>query len=165
MHPQIEAVFDEAENRYLHPDEINVLTQYVNTLPSRLETYRTLRDRELEIMQPVADQLVNEMPNESLPNLERCIKNSILVLRSCALGMLLEDEQLVRQRLEGWLSTTAQAYNSYAIDATLYRIMERQLAQVLSPQQMSLFRPMFGLAQRLLMNVEDEPLTAATIGW
>ncbi|MBW4654047.1 MAG: hypothetical protein KME20_13575 [Kaiparowitsia implicata GSE-PSE-MK54-09C] len=165
MHPKIEAVFDDAENRYLKPEELGVLTQYVDTLPGRLTTYRALRDRELEIMQPVADQLVSELPGEAVATLERCIKNAILVLRSCALGMLLEDEALVQQRLEGWLSQSAQAYSSTAIDTVLYRLLEQQLSQVLGSQQMALFHPMFSLAQRLLTVEEEEPLTAATIGW
>lgn len=66
MPPQLEAIFDDAESRYLKPNELQLLSQYVDSLPVRLSAYRTLRDRELEVMQLVADQLQAQLPNEKL---------------------------------------------------------------------------------------------------
>lgn len=163
MHSQIDSIFDEAENRYLSPDELNVLSQYVGSIPERLEAYRAIRDRELEIMQHVADQLVAAMPQEKIENLERSIKNALLVLRYCAMGMLLNDEQFVKQRISDWIAQTMKAYNTGAIDATLYSLLSQHLNQVLSPSHLSVISPMLTLAQQTLL--EQEPASAATIGW
>lgn len=163
MHPQIESIFDEAENRYLNPDELKVLSQYVSSIPERLEAYRAIRDRELEIMQQVADQLVAAMPQEKVENLERSIKNALLVLRYCSMGMLLNDEQFVKHRLTDWIAQTMKAYNTIAIDKTLYQLLGQHLTQVLSPQHRNLIDPMLTLTQQILL--EQEPATAASIGW
>jgi hypothetical protein len=150
MHPQIEALFDEAESRYLKPEELGLLSEYVQSLPVRLLTYRTLRDRELDIMQPVADQLQMELPQEKIENLERAIKNTLLTLRYCAMGMLLNDETFVKERLVSWLGGTMTLYNSQAINSTLYRLLHQQISQVLGTQATSLLTPHLLMAQTLL---------------
>lgn len=151
MHQHLETLFDEAENRYLKPEELKLLSQYVESLPQRMETYRLLRDQEIELMQQVADQLQTALPQEKTEALERSIKNALLMLRYCAMAMLLNDESFVAERLLGWLSRTMQAYDSQKIDATLYRLLNQRLTQVFSPQQMSLLSPPLLLAQKSLL--------------
>ncbi|HEY9621863.1 MAG TPA: hypothetical protein V6C78_16015 [Crinalium sp.] len=163
MDKKLENIFDDAENRYLNPDELGVLSQYVDSLPDRLDAYRTLRDREIDVMQKVVDQLQAELPQESIDTLERCIKNALLTLRYCAMGMLLNDEELVRTRLTGWLGQMAKVYNTQAIDSALYRLLEQELSQALNPQHMAFLKPMLTLAQEILFG--QEPLTAAALGW
>ncbi|MEB3337538.1 MAG: hypothetical protein VKJ46_08760 [Leptolyngbyaceae bacterium] len=151
MDAQIATIFDEAESRYLKSEELNILSQYVSSLPQRLETYRLLRDKELEIMQQVADQLQLAMPQETTANLERCLKHALLMLRYCAMSMLLNDESFVKERLLGWLSQTVQAYNTQAIDSTLYRLLNQRLSQVFNPGQLGLLNPPLKLAQTTLL--------------
>ncbi|MDX2097380.1 MAG: hypothetical protein SFW36_06350 [Leptolyngbyaceae cyanobacterium bins.59] len=151
MHKQIEELFDEAENRYLKTEELNVLSQYVSSLPERLETYRLIRDQELDIMQQVVDQLQKQMPDEPIANLERSIKNALLVVRHCAMGMLLNDENYIQDRALNWLSRTAQVYNTQTIDTVLYRLLTQRLSQVLTPQQLGLFNPFLQLVQQRLL--------------
>lgn len=151
MHQHLETLFDEAENRYLKPEELKLLSQYVESLPQRMEAYRLLRDQEIELMQQVADQLQAALPQEKTEALERSIKNALLMLRYCAMAMLLNDESFVVERLLGWLSRTMQAYDSQKIDATLYRLLNQRLTQVFSPQQMSLLSPPLLLAQKSLL--------------
>lgn len=165
MHPQLESVFDEAENRYLKPEELGLLSHYVSSLPDRLETYRVLRDRELEIMQQVADNLVASLPNEAQAHLERTIRNGLLVLRYCAMGMLLEDETFVQGRIQGWLKETIQAYETPHIEAKLYALLTQFLMQSLTTAQMALLQPMLALAQATLLGSHEEPLTASVLGW
>lgn len=152
MHPDIEALFDEAENRYLKSEELSLLNTYVDSLPERLETYRQLRNREVEIMQPVADELEAALPKESQENLERSLKNAILLLRHCAMSMLLSDENFVRNRLLTWIEKTSRVYNTQGIDRVLYPLLERRLSQVLTAQQLSLIKPPLTMAQSALLS-------------
>jgi hypothetical protein len=147
MHPQIEALFDEAETRYLKPEELTLINQYVGSLPARLDVYRTVRDRELEVMQWVADQLQTQLPQESVEALERSLKNALLVLRYCAMGMLLDDEAFVQTRLLRWMTETLKAYDTRAIDEMLYRLLNQRLVQTLSQKQASLFIPQLQKAE------------------
>lgn len=153
MHPQINAIFDEAEKRYLKPEELEILNTYVDSLPKRMETYRRLRDMEVEIMQPVADQLQAALPNERQDDLERCLKNALLMLRYCAMSMLLNDDSFVQDRLLGWLEKSAQVYKTYSIDSMLYRLLNQRLSQTLTPQQLNLLKPPLALAQSSLLKL------------
>ncbi len=151
MHPQLETLFEQAESRYLKPEELNLLNQYVESLPERLETYRQLRDREVEIMQAVADQLTDQFPNEDTAILERSLKNALLMLRYCAMSMLLNDDSFVKDRLVSWLSRTVQTYNSQKTDAVLYKLLNQQLSKTLNAKQISLLKPPLTLAQTTLL--------------
>ncbi len=158
MYPQIAALFDEAESRYLKPEELSILGQYVQSLPARVTTYRTLRDRELEVMQQVADQLQAEMPQEKIEHLERAIKNALLTLRYCAMGMLLNDENFAKDRLSNWIGGAVHLYNSQSINTTLYSLLNQRLSQVLDVQSMTLLTPYLLLAQTLLQ--QQMPISA-----
>jgi Phycobilisome protein len=147
MNPQIEAVFDDAENRYLKPEELGLISQYTQSISARLETYQSLRDYELEIMQWAADQLQAEMPLESIENLERSIKNGLLMLRCCAMAMLINDQGLIRDRFLAWANSMTTVYGSQHIDAALYRLVNQRLNQVLGGERMRLLMPMLAYAQ------------------
>lgn len=151
MNPNIEDMFDEAENRYLKPEELNHLNQYVDSLPSRLETYRSLRDQEISIMQKVADHLEEKFPNEEIAILERCLKNSLLILRYSAMGMLLNDENFLKNRLINWLEGTAKAYQTEAIDQELYHHLNDCLGETLTTNQVALLNTHLLLAQSVLV--------------
>lgn len=163
MHPQLESIFDEAENRYLKPEELKLINQYVASLPARLETYRNLRDQELEIMQWVADQLQTQFPQEPVEHLERSLKNALLMLRHCSMGMLLDDEAFVEERLLSWVKQTVKVYGTEKIDAALYRLMNQRLTQALGAQQMSFLSPILAMAQNELLS-SAEPVNSAAIG-
>ena len=157
MHPQLAAVLNEAENRYLKPEELKLLVQQVASMPERLDTYRNLRDRELEIVQAVADQLQAALPEEPEENLERCLKNALLMLRYCALSLLINDEDLLERRFLSWVSPLAKVYDTKSVDAKLYRLLNQQLAKVLSAKQLSHLSPSLALAQEAMLSQTQTP--------
>jgi hypothetical protein len=160
MHPQLETIFDEAEHRYLKAEELTVINQYVNSLPERLETYRELRDREMEIMQQVADQLEAALPQETVENLERSLKNALLLLRYSAMGMLLNDEAFVQDRLVDWLTKTMSLHNTRAIDMALFRLLNQRLMQILTTKHINLVGPYIAKVQTAVLQTP----TLATAG-
>lgn len=155
MHPQIETIFDEAEQRYLKTEELSLINQYVDSLPVRLDTYQTLRDRELEIMQQVADQLEAAMPQEAVERLEQSLKHALSMLRYAAMGMLLNDESFVQERLLDWLTKTISIHDTQAIDATLFRLLDQRLKQTLTPIQLDLISPQIAKVQSALQQSPD----------
>jgi Phycobilisome protein len=168
MNSQIEAAFDDAENRYLKPDEIGLISQYTQSLPARLEAYQSLRDHELEMMQWVADQLQAEMPIEPEENLERSLKNALLMLRCCGMAMLVNDQRLIRDRFLSWASSMTKVYESQLIDTTLYGLMNHRLNQVLGKERMSYLMPMLTFAQDSLPSILAQPEpeeNGIAIGW
>jgi hypothetical protein len=147
MNHLIEAAFDDAENRYLKPEEMALVSQYAQSIPARLEAYRSLRDHEIEIMQWVADQIQAEMPIEPVENLERSIKNGLLMLRCCAMAMLLDDESYVQNRFLVWAKPMTEVYGSQVVDTTLHGLMNHRLNQVLGVERMRFLTPLLEQAQ------------------
>lgn len=149
MNPKIESLLNEAEDRYLKSDELASLGHYVVSMPDRLDVYRSLRDREVEIMQPVADQLQTRYPND--PDvLERSIKNGLLILRYCSMAMLLDDVEFVNERIRDWLDQVVQAYESQAIEQFLYQLLEQQIQTVLGVKAQTLLHPYLEAVQAYL---------------
>ncbi len=158
MNSKIATLFDNVETRYLQPEELTMVGQYVESIPVRLDAYRTLRDRELELMQQVADQIQKEMPDARVEDLERSIKNGLLLLRCCAMGMLLNDDTFVQERLLSWLNETLAIYNTKQIDLALHRLLNQRLSQTLTPKQINLLGPHIKKAQTLLLQPTAAPV-------
>jgi len=162
MQPCINGIFDEAENRYLKPEELQLIGQYVSSIADRISAYRALRARELDLIQQAADQLQREMPSTEVAVLERAIKNGMLTLRHCAMAMLLDDPNFV-QRLLPWLKESVKLYQAQGADAAFFGLMKQQLRHFLSAQHMALLEPFFSLVEVVIPAQEEEMLTIAGI--
>ena len=150
MNPTLNALFDEPEKRYLSADDLNLLSQYVGSLPERITVYRQLRTDEVAVMQPVADALQAQFPNVSEAMLKRALQNGMLALRYAAMAMLMEDPTFVTKRLQTWLPEMVAAYGTGDIDQTLHQLLQKQLAQRLTGEQWALLRPGLSAATALL---------------
>lgn len=150
MNPALTALFDEPEKAYLKPEELNVLSQFVSSLPERINIYRRLRNDELPLMQAVADNLQQEFPQESEERLKRSIQNGILALRCVAMAMLIDDPDFVSKRLASWLPDIIAGYGTRDIDTALYRLVKQEFSDRFKAQQIALISPALETAQGLL---------------
>ena len=119
------------------------MESYISSLPDRLKLYKLIRDREINILQEVADQGPKEMPNVTVEDLEMGIKNLILVLRYCSMAMLLNDENFLKQRLLNWLEGIMSMRDM--------RRLNQGLRQHFSPTQLDMFQPLITAAQVTLI--------------
>lgn len=160
----IDSIFDEAENRYLKPEELQSIEHYVASIAERTSAYRALRDRELDIIQQSAEQLQFEMPSVEDAALERAIKNGMLTLRHCGMAMLIEDADFVQKRLLGWLKDSIELHQAQRVDAAFFGLMKQQLRVSLNAQQMALLEPFFSLVETVIpVREEEEMLTVVGI--
>jgi hypothetical protein len=162
MNPKLEALFAEPEKGYLQAADLNVLSQFVSSLPERVNLYRRLRNEEV-VLQPIADTLERRFAQESPDKLKRSIQNGILMLRYLAMAMLTDNASLVTQRLESWLPEIMTAFDTQAIDQAFHQLLREQLAGRFTPQQMALLQPGFDAAQILLAGQVAEPSTSETL--
>ncbi len=160
MNPALEALFDEPEKRYLQPDELNVLSQYVSSMPERIKTYRQLRDAEIQLMQPVADQLQQRFAQVSEDILKRSIQNGLLVLRYAAMAMLMDDPDFMNKRLQSWLPEMVAAFDTLAVDEALHELLAQRLSATLTAQQFALLSPALAVAKQLLRGAPSTPNAA-----
>jgi hypothetical protein len=151
MDIKVKELIDKAQERYLKANELDALDNYVRSLPTRLQLYRNLRDREIPIMQAVADQVVGELPDDQTANIEKGIKNLALVMRFCSMGMLLNDENFLKERLLGWLEQVMSQPSMRRVNESLYKNLNQVLRQELSAEQMALMQPLITAVQVTLI--------------
>ncbi|MBE9009805.1 phycobilisome protein [Pseudanabaenaceae cyanobacterium LEGE 13415] len=164
MQSPIDGIFDEAENCYLKPEELQAIGHYVVSIAERMSAYRALRDRELELIQQAADQLELEMPGVETAVLERAIKNGMLTLRHCGMAMLLNDPNFVQKRLLNWLKDSIELHQAQGADAAFFGLMKQQLQQSLNAQQMALLEPFLTQVETVIpAQQKEEMLTIAGI--
>lgn len=156
MTPVIESLFDEADSRYLKPPALKEVTTYVASLTERVSAYRLMRDRELKIMQTVADHLTASLPDESIARVEQTLKMAILILRHSSMAMLMEDANYLEERFLPYLRETREIHATESVDALLYPALRNQLNQLFNDRQLALLTPYLDQAQRVLIsNVVD----------
>ncbi|MEM9005617.1 MAG: hypothetical protein AAGE59_19095 [Cyanobacteria bacterium P01_F01_bin.86] len=156
MNPQLETLFREPEKAYLRPDELNALSHFVSSLPERINFYRRLRSEELSLMQAVADALEQQFPQESEARLLRSVQNGILLLRCAAMAMLIDNPDFVTRRLGTWLPEMVAAYETQALDNTLYQLIKQHLSERFTTSQTTLLFPGINAAQAFLSEPELE---------
>jgi hypothetical protein len=151
MMPKIQELINQAQDRYLASDELGLMESYISSLPDRLKLYRLIRDRELDILQAVADQVQTELPNVTDDELEAGVKNLILVLRYSSMAMLLNDENFLKQRLLNWLEGIMSMRDMRRLNETLYKLLNQRLKTQFSPTQIALIQPLITAAQVTLI--------------
>ncbi|MCA6572418.1 MAG: hypothetical protein ACK5EU_03530 [Pseudanabaena sp.] len=151
MIPKIQELINQAQDRYLALDELRLIESYVSSLPDRLNLYKLIRDREIDILQSVADQVPTELPNVTLEDLELGIKNLVLVLRYSSMAMLLNDENFLKERLLNWLAGIMSMRDLRRLNDTLYKLLNQALKQQFSRSQLALIQPLITTAQVTLI--------------
>jgi hypothetical protein len=151
MMPKIQELINQAQDRYLVADELGLMESYVSSLPDRLKLYKQIRDREIDLLQAVADQVSAELPTVTDEDLETGIKNLILVLRYSSMAMLLNDENFLKERLLNWLEGIMSKRDMRRLNETLYKLLNRGMRQQFSPAQLTLIQPLITTAQVTLI--------------
>lgn len=151
---KLDALFEAPDKHYLDANDLNVLSQYVSSIPERVNVYRALRDQEISVMQAVADAL-QQQSSQSEALVERSVRNGLMVLRYVAMAMLLDDPGFVEERLRGWLPEIIKAYETQALDRQLFQLLEQKLATVLTPPQLHLLKPNLDKAQAIMLDTRE----------
>ena len=151
MIPKIQELINQAQDRYLVTDELGLMESYISSLPDRLKLYKLIRDREIDILQAVANKVPAELPNVTDEELESGIKNLILVLRYSSMAMLLNDENFLKQRLLNWLEGIMSMRDMRRLNETLYKLLNQELKKQFSSTQLLLIQPLITAAQVTLI--------------
>jgi hypothetical protein len=153
MNTTIQSLLYDADERYLIAGDINAFKSYTLSLSQRLETYELLRDKEIVIFQPIANQLLTSFPDQQ--DLERGLKNWLAVLRYCAMAMLLNNPEFLERRLLEWLTDIVRVHQSQGIDTAIYKALQKQLPQLLADKQYSLLQPFLAQAAASLLVTDN----------
>ncbi len=150
MNTETKNLVYQAESCYLTPQELGIFDNNVESMPKRLSLYKLLRDREIKIVQAVADQIEAQMPKADPNILELGIKNLLLVLRYCAMSILSDNPTFLKTRLLDWLEQVTPVYEMKAVNVALYKLLNQTLKKELTSEQLAEIQPLINTAQTTL---------------
>ena len=154
MYPELEMFARIAEEQFLQPNELELIKKHAQSMPQRLATYESLRDREIEIFQPVADQLVQAFPAQDTEVLEQALSHWLLILRYCGMAMLSNNPDLLQQQLAFWFRGLVQLPTMHEVEHKLYQLLQSRLKEVLSAEAQQLLLPFFQQIESTLLHVQ-----------
>ena len=155
MQTDIQAILYKAEDHYLQKSEILDFQNSVASLAERLETYECLRDQEIKIFQPIAEELARAYPEENPQLLEKALKHWLAIMRYSAMAMLLNNPGYLERQILDWLTGMVQAHQIQSLENTIYDLLLSRLEKVLSQKQLLLIHPFLEQAQTTLLSEQN----------
>jgi hypothetical protein len=152
MQSDFEMMLHEAEVRYLQDPDVLLFKRHYISLQERLEAYRSIRDQELSIFQPIADPLLEAFPSAQAQDVERALRHWIAVLRYAAMAMLMNNPEFLRRRILEWLTDVVQAHQLQAIELKLYDLMVVQIKAAVPKSQIDYLMPFLEQAKLALLS-------------
>ncbi|MBW4519600.1 MAG: phycobilisome protein [Scytolyngbya sp. HA4215-MV1] len=147
----------EAEGRYATDGELQFLSDYTQSFNLRMRTYQKLQVVEAQLIQEVQakmqalDPTLFQSSNEDItPKWKR---DTVRVMRYSAMAMLLNDPDLLRERLLFWMETVMRAFGAQHSCEVTYNVMQEVVKRHFTPLEASLLCPILELNRRTLGKV------------
>ena len=150
MHSDLKNLLQQAEENYLEERQIKQFQIFTVDLAHRLKTYELLRDNEVEIFQPIADELTRAYPQQSSQLIEKALKHWLSIMRYCAMAMLLNNPEYLQRSVLEWLTDMVQAHQMQSVESTIYDLLLSQLQKMLSRQQFASIEPFLEQSKAIL---------------
>lgn len=141
MNPKLENFLNLAEEQYLGVDQMDNYRSYLATLAQKIEVYEILRDQEVFLFKILADELEEQYPDERSNVMCEAISQWSLVLKYCAMAMILDNPEYLSIRVDNWLRELIELRNIPQIDKILYETLGEILPEVLLDEQIALLHP------------------------
>lgn len=154
MLSQLQRLSTEADGRYATDEELQFMAEYAQSFSLRLSTYAKIQIAEAAIIQQVQAKMRSLDPKLFFSAQEdvsaKWKRDTIRVLRYSAVTMLLNDVDLLRDRLLYWMQTVMKAFGAQRSCSVTYEVMQEVVAQHLSPAEAKLFCPVLELNRSIL---------------
>jgi Phycobilisome protein len=151
MPQDLKKIIFQAEEDYLPEADLDEFKTKVNSLAERLAIYEIIREQEIALFQPIADQLVQNSTERQPKVIEKAIKHWIAILRYCAMAMLLNNTEYLQHRLLEWLTEQIQAHELQSLETEIYKLLQIRLKKVISAEQLVLLNPFLEEARKTLL--------------
>ena len=138
MISDIDSILHKAEDEYLEQQDLANFKGQIFALEKRLQIYEIISSKETEIFQSIATRLANN-PDEP-DKIRLGLKHWLMVMRYCAMAMLLDNPDYLKYRLE-WLSEQVEAYQTKAIEQKIFELLQKRFQKVLDSEQLSILKP------------------------
>ncbi len=154
MIPELLELIREAEDQYLQEEHLEAFSAHISSLEEKLAVYEILRDREIEIFQPVADKMQEMFPKQNPKQIEISLQHWLLITRYCAMSMMLSNTDFLQHRLLEWMTDIVQAHGLQTMENALYQVLLGELSKTLTQPQLTFLEPFLELAKSTLLEGE-----------
>jgi len=156
MYVELKTLLYDGETHYLQNEELNTLKSHIDSLKTRLETYKALREEELNIFQAIGLSLQESFPGENEKVLAEALKHWISVMRYCSMAMMLNSSEFLQTRLLEWLAPVVAASEWQEIENKISQTLVLRLKYSMKPQQLQLILPFVEEAQTTLLGQKNQ---------
>lgn len=89
--------------------------------------------------------------------MDLCRRHLSLLLRHSALAMLLQDENLLKERLIDWMEEEVRLYGLQNVYEVAHRLFQQELKDCLQPGELEFIRPLITRVQAALLALSGLP--------
>ncbi|MBD2178543.1 phycocyanin [Pseudanabaena sp. FACHB-1998] len=150
----LENVLDRADGSYIAAEDLQTLDRAIASWQQRRATYDLIQSKENVILAQVMQQIqitAPEMVTKMTPEgANKCNRDMALVLRYCATAMLLQDADLLKDRLLYWMQNIMVALQKQRLNDVLYRSLLKAVKENLPSENSSLLMPYLAIAHQWL---------------
>ena len=150
MQSDIKDILYQAEADYLNSQDVLLFKSHALSLAKRLEVYKLLRDREVAIFQPIADEISSKFSQESPQLIEKALKHWISIMRYCAMAMLLNNPEYLQRSILEWLTEMVRAHQMQSMESTIYDLLFSHLKKIMPSDRFALIEPFLEQTQTIL---------------
>ncbi len=147
----LEDVLKRADGSYVANEDLGLLDQTLSTWENRKRAYKAVEQKEEQIIEAAltamrkGDRFVKKPMNEL--GVDRCRRDMTLGLRCCALAMLLEDENLLKDRVLYW---QRNIFLAMQLNYQGYKFLGQAIQANLPKAQSALLVPYFESAHQMM---------------
>lgn len=131
----------DADGRYLSPEELRSLENYVSSYTQRLDTYQKISQHSDAIVLNALKKFARVHPEIIQQSGKRCQYDMSEVLRYIALSILRDDEFLFLEKVMFWLDTVLRAHHKQTACSKAYQYLQEAVEETLSSSNSGLVRP------------------------
>ena len=154
MLSQLEKLSLNTDGRYASDEELQFVSDYMQSFSLRAQTYQKLQSVEAAIVQQVEEKMRSRDPNLFRSGNEdvsaKWKRDTLRVLRYSAVAMLMNDPETLCERFLFWFQTIMKAFSAQKSCNATYEVMQEVVKQHLTPVQASLFCPILEINRRTL---------------
>lgn len=147
----LENVLKRADGAYVNAQDIRLLDHALSSWQTRKETYNAIEQKELDIINHALTGMERGDRFESKPldtlGVNRCQRDMTLGLRCCALAMLLQDKELLQDRVLYWQQNIFLAMQ---LNYQGYKFLWQSIKELLPTDQAELMSPYMKMAHEMM---------------
>lgn len=150
----LENVLDRADGSYIAPEDLQTLDRAIASWQQRRQTYNLIQAKENSILEQVMRQIQASAPDIAAKLTHdggnKCNRDMALVLRYCATAMLLQDEEILKDRLLYWMQNIMVALKNQRVNDFVYRSLQKSVQANLPRENADLLAPYLAIAHQWL---------------